>query len=134
MAVTKPISGSADTDADADASPTLTQSTLHEVLSNTRRILVIDALAEPAVESDADGWVLLTDIADVLEDWLGIDDEDRNIYRSLYHSHAPKLDEYGAIEQRKEDGRRVVRPGPNFRAVVNARNAVALALGVSANE
>lgn len=130
MAATTPTS-------DADTCPTLTQqASLHSILSNTRRILVIDALArDDAVESDEDGWMLLSEIAGVLEDWLGIDDdEDRNIYLSLYHEHAPKLDQQGVIEQEKKGTRCVVRRGPNFEVVLNARNAVALVQGVSDDE
>lgn len=138
MAASIPTSGA---DGTAPLPLTQQQATFHDLLSNTRRILAIDALADDAVEADADGWVLLTDVADAVEDWLGIDDgdEDRRIYHAMYHSHVPKLVERGVIEQDvigedMGEQRRVVRPGPNFEAVLSARNAVALALGVSDDE
>lgn len=66
----------------------------------------------------------LQTFAEELADWeadhrdAGVDNDPRQVYVSLYHTHVPKLVEYDIVDF--DDGTGVVTPGPNADSVLAA--------------
>ena len=90
--------------------------TIFEVLSNPRRILLLDALSRAGGEMAFRE--LVDDVASA-EYGRSMDeissDERHTIYVSLYQTHIPKLGELGVLEFDRPSG--VIRSGVHSRAV-----------------
>lgn len=143
MAASSSSSATETESASEHSGPTLTNSTIHTLLSVQRRQAIIDVLGhvesdgvsvDIGIETDGDGWFRFSQLVQAVEAYLGLENPGRNVYNNLYHQHIPKLAEADVVEQKKRGGTRFVRLGPNFAKTLNARNAVALVDGVSDGE
>jgi len=93
---------------DAAASDEMSPDLVFEILSNTRRRMVLYYLREES------GWVTVQELAGeiaAMENDIGVDEltrqQRKRVYVSLYQTHLPKLEETGIIEY--DDDREEVR-------------------------
>lgn len=110
--------------------PELEQAEIHTILSNDRRIEIVDVLADQ--DENDESMTRSTLARELAAREVGVQAEDvdseeyRRAYIAIYQTHLPKLDEYGVIREERD----TIEQGPNFAAVRSARNAVALTKGV----
>lgn len=97
----------------------LSAAEIFEILSNNRRIRVLELLDDEHGDSLRD----LTDMMVTNKHGIGYDSQQRKrIYVSLYQCHIPKLDDYGVVNYDRETAH--ITPGPEFDTVRDTLKAV----------
>ncbi|ADJ14431.1 hypothetical protein C497_03585 [Halalkalicoccus jeotgali B3] len=122
------ISEEVRTMSEADIETELSLSDIYMLLSNERRLIVIELLARDRSEWDKRD--LARELVTRTKGEGHSYSDYQNAHVSLIQTHLPKLRDHGVIRAGGDGERRLdpISPGPAFDLVLNAKNGAALAM------